>query len=131
VQHAETACFRVLRAATLYTDCEARYNGWSVARQALHHTRDEHAPEIPVSSENGPSKLVLRIEDALIVLCLLAFMAVAIGYCSAPEDAEQEIILWRNTSEGRVALGVLLAVLLVVFVRRFLRVRRAFKELQE
>jgi hypothetical protein len=84
-----------------------------------------------VTPENGPSKLILRIEDALIVLCLLAFMAIALAPCEAPAGAEQEIVLLRNTSEGRIALGVLLAVLLVVFVRRFLRVRRAFKELQD
>ena len=84
-----------------------------------------------MSNDDGPSKIILRIEDALIVLCLMAFMAVAIGYCKTPEGAEQEVILWRDTTEGRVALGVLLVIMLVVFVRRFLRVRRAFKELQE
>jgi hypothetical protein len=84
-----------------------------------------------MTTDNGPSKLVLRIEDALIVLCLLAFMVVALAPCEAPAESEQEIVLLRNTTEGRVALGVLLVVMLVVFVRRFLRVRRAFKKLQD
>jgi hypothetical protein len=73
----------------------------------------------------------VRIEDALIVLSLLAFMGIALAPCEAPPEADQEIVLLRNTTEGRIALLVLLAVLLVVFVRRFLRVRRAFKKLQD
>jgi hypothetical protein len=67
----------------------------------------------------------------LIVLCLLAFLGVALAPCEAPAGSEQEIVLLRDTTAGRVALGGILVIMLIVFVRRFLRVRRAFKDLQE
>jgi hypothetical protein len=82
-------------------------------------------------STDRPSKIVLRIEDALIILCLLAFLALALGWSETPPGSDSEVVLWRNTTAGRAGLVVLLAVMLVVFVRRFLRVRRAFKELQD
>lgn len=80
----------------------------------------------------GPSKTVIRIEDALIGLTLVAFMVLALGSCEVQTDrGETYREMWRDTTFGRGALVGLAVVMFVLFVVRLRRVHRAFRKIRD
>ena len=81
------------------------------------------------SPPDGPPRIVRRVEDALTIMSVLALMVVAIGFC--PGEGEAEAMLWRETTAGHVALGVLFVLMLVIFIRRLRRVHQAFRDLND
>ena len=63
--------------------------------------------------EGSAGRATVYAEDALILLSVAALFVLAVFY--------------RTTLWGQVGLGILLVVMIVVFMRRFRRVHRAFK----
>lgn len=63
--------------------------------------------------EGSAGRAAIYVEDALILLSVAALFVLAV-FC-------------RTNLWGQVGLGVVLVVMIVVFIRRFRRVHRAFK----
>jgi hypothetical protein len=74
------------------------------------------------------TRALIRLEDVLIGVCLVAFMILALGSSEKTEHGETLRVMWRDTSAGQAAMIAIGVAMFVVFVIRLRRVHRAFHE---